>query len=130
LIFWCPNTCGINAFKQIWTKLISKMYRDRCECTLIVPIWKSSNYWPLIFPNEKDYTSFIKDSFHFKPRVLTRRGRDRNVFFLCEAFKIWFDCIKNRNRCLILFYFSGLKIEETIMDNINEAGVSPEGFGD
>jgi hypothetical protein len=93
--FWCPNTSGINAFKQTWTghvnwlvppprliiKCIEKAISDRCTCTLIVPIWRSANYWPLIFPNGKDYASFIKDSFQFKPGVLTRRGRGRNGIF-------------------------------------------------
>jgi hypothetical protein len=93
--FWCPGTNGVDAFRQVWSghinwlvppprlvsKCIKKAIGDKCVCTLVVPIWRSACFWPLIFPDGEKQAFYIKDLFQFQPGVLTRRGRGKNGIF-------------------------------------------------
>lgn len=61
--YWCPGTEAIYAFTQVWvsennwlvpppsliSRVINKMMTEKASGTLIIPEWKSSPYWPLIF---------------------------------------------------------------------------------
>ena len=93
--FWCPSTCGIDAFKQNWAgevnwlvppprlinRCIQKAKNDQCRCTLLVPKWRSAPFWPVLYPNGKDPAGFVTDVYEFKPGRLTRRGRGKNGIF-------------------------------------------------
>lgn len=93
--FWCKNTGGVDAFAQIWSgelnwlvppprlvnRCVTKALKDKCECTLFFPEWKSAPYWPVLFPDGVKTASFVVDKFVFQPGVLTRRGRGKNGIF-------------------------------------------------
>ena len=73
--FWSPKAAGVDAFTYDWGKnfglfvppiiLISRVLRkmERCHAKgiLVVPEWKSSNFWPLICLGKGELKNFIKD---------------------------------------------------------------------
>ena len=76
--FFCPETKAVDAFSQTWThdnnylvppvseiiRVIKKIQMDRARGVLVVPLWKSSDFWPMLLKNsEFDY--FIKDYITF-----------------------------------------------------------------
>lgn len=77
--YWCPETKAFDAFSQDMTgennwlippiHLISKTIRYlksfSCEATLIVPLWESAPFWPLLFKNSKDCQYFVKRNMFF-----------------------------------------------------------------
>ena len=78
--FYCPETESVNCFTNDWngennylcppTNLIGSTIRHLRICnasgTLIVPVWPSAYYWPIIFPRQI-VASFVKDVFIFEP---------------------------------------------------------------
>ena len=70
---FCPGTSHVNAFTDDWSSglnwlcpplsSIGSVIRDLKLCkakgTLLVPVWPSSYFWPLIYPNEKQMADFI-----------------------------------------------------------------------
>jgi len=93
--FWCQGTAGVDAFKQSWAgevnwlvppprlvnQCVSKAKIDKCRCTLLMPVWKSAPFWPVIYPNGRDLAPFVRDVHYFGPGRLTRRGRGKNGIF-------------------------------------------------
>ena len=93
--FWCPGTSGVDAFLQKWSgennwlvppprlilKCVSKILKEKCCCTLVVPKWKSAPFWPVLFPNELNAAAFISQYVSYEPGFLTRRGRGKNGIF-------------------------------------------------
>lgn len=73
--FYCPGTSGIDAFTYDWSNennwlcppvsLIGSCFRHLKLCkakgTLLVPLWPSAYFWPIIYPNGKTMASFIND---------------------------------------------------------------------
>ena len=63
--FWNPTSSGIDAFTEKWTKkfwifvppipmvykVLQKMELDRAKGVLVVPLWKSAVFWPILWPN-------------------------------------------------------------------------------
>lgn len=91
--WWCPNTSGIDAFKQFWgndnnwlvpppmlvCKTINKLKQDKGKGTLIIPQWQSAPFWPLLCKGgEWDY--FIKGVNKLNS-LITERGRGANGIF-------------------------------------------------
>ena len=70
--FWNPETSGIDAFMQSWEveicwlvppvylipRTLAYMYSQGAKGTLVVPLWKSAVFWPLL---TNIYCSFIQD---------------------------------------------------------------------
>ena len=93
--FWCPGTSGVGAFVKQWAgennwlvpppRLISRCVRnilkDKCDCTLIIPVWKSAPFWPVLFPNAITPANFVSQYVRYEPGVLTKRGRGKNGIF-------------------------------------------------
>jgi hypothetical protein len=93
--YWCPGTAGINALNFKWVnenywlvppprlvvQCIQKVLTDNCSCTLIVPVWRSAPYWPVLFTDGKTLNSNVSDHYIFSPGKLTERGRGRNGIF-------------------------------------------------
>ena len=64
--FWRKGTKGIDAFQQIWkgennwlvppvtmiSSVSKKIKNEKCNCTLIIPEWKSAPFWPLLFSDK------------------------------------------------------------------------------
>jgi len=73
--FYCPGTSAVDSFTQNWqhennwicppVKLIGSVFKhmDICKCrgTVLIPLWKSAYFWPLIYPDGIRLASFIKD---------------------------------------------------------------------
>lgn len=93
--YWCPGTAGIDAMSFSWigennwlvppprlaAQCVRKIMVEKCKCTLMVPLWKSAPFWPLLFPCGETKSSAIDDIVVFQPGKLTRRGRGRNGIF-------------------------------------------------
>ena len=74
-LFWTPTCEAVDAFTQDWGHdvnwlvppiyLISKVIRHaegcRAKGTLIVPLWESSAYWPLLCKRRDSYHEFVLD---------------------------------------------------------------------
>ena len=71
--FWNPGTDAVDAFTCNWAednnwwfppvylipRVVRYAQRSGASGTLIAPQWKSSPFWPLIFPNGVDPTDFV-----------------------------------------------------------------------
>ena len=63
--FWNPTSSGIDAFTEKWTekfgifvppismvyRVLQKMELDRAKGVLVVPLWNSAVFWPILCPN-------------------------------------------------------------------------------
>ena len=103
---YCPGTENVNAFTENWSKennwlcppisLIGSTIKHLKFCkasgTLLVPVWRSAYFWPLLFPNGIHTASFVKYSKVVKPFFISNNC---NIFkgytnFDCMALKISF----------------------------------------
>ena len=78
--FYCPHTESVNCFTNNWKSernylcppisLIGSTIRHLRLCkargTLVVPVWNSAYYWPILFP-KGIVASFVKEFFVFEP---------------------------------------------------------------
>ena len=107
--FWNPETSGIDVFMQSWEveicwlvppvylipRTLAYMYSQGAKGTLVVPLWKSAVFWPLL---TNIYCSFIKDLRVFKSFVSSFDARAKSQFYsgftnysgICSGFKIEF----------------------------------------
>ena len=70
--FWNPESAGVDAFTEYWggkyglfvppirliSRVILKIISDSTEGVLIIPLWKSANFWPMLCPNGR-FVSYI-----------------------------------------------------------------------
>ena len=61
------------------------MCTEKADGTLIVPVWKSSPYWPLLYPNGS-LADFIKGTFLFQKISHILPGQGNNGVFVNNAF--------------------------------------------
>ena len=73
------GTEAVDAFTQGWSsennwlvppisligRLLSHMHESKAFGTLIVPMWKSSYFWPLLCSDDVHFSSFLADWFNF-----------------------------------------------------------------
>ena len=104
--FYCPGTENVNAFTEDWSKdnnwlcppiaLVGSTIKHLKLCkasgTLLVPVWRSAYFWPILFPNGIHMASFIKDFKIVKPFFISNKS---NIFqgytrFDCIALKVSF----------------------------------------
>lgn len=71
--YWYENTSGVDAFSENWAghnglfvppiKLISRvlLFMETCNATgvIVLPVWKSAPFWPLLCSNTGSFNSFI-----------------------------------------------------------------------
>ena len=83
--FYCPQTESVNCFTNDWSNennylcppisLIGSTIRHLklCEAkgTLIVPVWPSAYYWPLLYPSGNSLATFIRDFYVFEPHYFS-----------------------------------------------------------
>lgn len=105
--FYCPGTENVNAFTEDWSKdnnwlcppisLVGSTIKHLKLCkasgTLLVPVWRSAYFWPILFPNGIQMASFIKDFKIVKPFFISNKS---NIFhgytrFDCIALKVSFS---------------------------------------
>ena len=87
--YHCPGTCGVDAFTENWRgddnflcppiSLICATIRhlrdSKARGVLVVPIWPSSYFWPILYPNGRTMPHFVKDFTVFSPHW-TSRGKN------------------------------------------------------
>ena len=92
--FWCRGTEAVDCFTQCWSgeinwcvppprlacKTVNKFISEKANGTLVVPVWKSAPYWPLIF-DCKSPRYFCKDSLYFQHCKVTETGRASTGIF-------------------------------------------------
>lgn len=80
--FWCPGTAGIDSFTVNWgdknnwivsppsiiPKVINKIKREKCSCTLVVPEWTSAPYWPMTVNKQSNIREYIVEHNLFSRR--------------------------------------------------------------
>ena len=113
--YWCPGTEGVDAFNQNWSnennwmvpppaliaRVINKILREKASSTLVVPEWRSSPYWPLVFEGEH-FKTFISH-WSYLPLGLSR------ILVLFHAFGLPHHMVPlGLSRILVLFYAFGL----------------------
>ena len=88
--YFCPDTSGVDAFTENWAhdnnwvcppvSLIGSVFRHMRRCkargTVLVPIWRSSYFWPLLYPTGLQLAPFVKDYMVVDPHY-TSRGSNR-----------------------------------------------------
>ena len=106
--YHCPGTSGVNAFTFNWKNennwlcppinLIGSCIRHLKICkgkgTLLIPIWESAYFWPLIYPEGKTLAFFIKHFMVIKPTFqspITDNVFGQGKSFDCLALKIEFN---------------------------------------
>ena len=93
--FWTPGSLGIDAFAFDWHAdnnwlvppiyLVPRVLRHMqvCKClgTLVVPLWKSSVYWPLLVKKDMIFNSFVKDFIVFNnTKGIFMQGSVKSIF--------------------------------------------------
>jgi len=108
--FWCKGTEGVDCFTENWSnelnwvvpppilicKSVNKMINEKAAGTLLIPVWKSAPFWPMVCSNGI-FENFVKDILYIEGENITARGRgSRGVFnekqqnFMFVALKIRF----------------------------------------
>ena len=91
--WWCPNTNGVDAFKQFWgddnnwlvppprliCKTINKLISEKGKGSLVIPLWKSAPFWPMLKKGDK-WEHCVKDQRYFTSYI-TQKGRGENGIF-------------------------------------------------
>ena len=81
--FICPGTMGVDAFAHSWDgqqawicppvskiiKTLRHLSKSKLSGILIVPNWKTADFWPILFPSNKAL-NFIKQSTEIFPRII------------------------------------------------------------
>ena len=90
--YWCPSSAGVDAFTADWGGTIGWFvppiiliprvvrYAQRCRATgtLIIPLWKSSSFWPLVFQNDSfvrgilEYLDIPREREYYSSSRMTR----------------------------------------------------------
>lgn len=79
--YFCPDTSGVNAFTYDWVKennwicppvsLIGDVLKHFRICkargTLLVPVWQSAYYWPLLYPDGLHFAKIVKSHLVVSP---------------------------------------------------------------
>ena len=99
--FYCPGNSGVNAFTCNWKNdfnwlcppisLIGKSLKHLSYCrgkgVLLVPIWKSAYFWPLLTPDGTKFENFVKDYRLLDPFFTNNHTEGESVFSGFAKFK-------------------------------------------
>ena len=92
---WCPGSEGLDAFSFNWkgqnnwlvppVYLVPRVIKHLKLCggegTLVVPLWKSAAFWPLLVDSKGVYNSFIVDNIIFhKANDIFVQGSIKSIF--------------------------------------------------
>lgn len=86
--YHCPNSSGVDAFTENWgyennwicppISLIGAVFRHMKLCkargTIVVPVWESASFWPLLYPDGLHFPNFVKDFTVFTPYYTSKGG--------------------------------------------------------
>jgi ribonuclease HI len=80
--YWCPGTRGLDAFRVDWSRsgrnwinapfallprVLTKLYEDRAAAVVLVPIWPSRPWWPLLCPDGAHWDAAVRDYMYLPP---------------------------------------------------------------
>ena len=97
-LFYAPGTLGVDAFAYNWegenalmvppvnkiAQSLSHASLSRIKCTLVVPHWTSSSFWPVISNNYKEH---IVDLLRVKGTKVLTQGKNSNSIFGTNSFQ-------------------------------------------
>ena len=83
--FFCPGSSAVDAFTENWVNennwicppinligsVIKHMKLCKCKGTLLIPIWTSAYFWPLIYPDGRTIANFVKDFTVINPYFIS-----------------------------------------------------------
>ncbi|XP_072043483.1 uncharacterized protein, partial [Amphiura filiformis] len=107
--FWCPGTAQVDAFSLDWSSdnnwlvppisAIPAVLRHIKVCkaqgTLVVPMWPSSPFWPLLFSQQSDFKDLVKFCIQFTDTSnIFVQGRNMNSTFGSKFFTSKVMCIR------------------------------------
>ena len=89
---FCPGTSGVYAFTDEWNNgnnwicppvsHLGSVFRHlrRCDAraTVILPVWQSAYFWPLLYPDGVRLAPFVKDVYVLQPHCVS--GGNNQVF--------------------------------------------------
>ena len=52
--WWCPPICLV-------CRLLQHARACGCAGTLVVPLWRSAPFWPILFPDGVNFAAFIQE---------------------------------------------------------------------
>lgn len=81
--FWNPGTEAVDAFTVNWAgennwwcppvslvpRVLSHARNCQCSGTLIVPVWRSAVFWPMLCPNGTDLSKIDQEMVVLSPAV-------------------------------------------------------------
>ena len=87
--FWNPNTSGVDFFIQklsnenclvmppvsIASRTLHYLFNQKTNATVVLPLWKSANYWPLI---ASKFRLYITGSQTFTGNKVLTHGKNTN----------------------------------------------------
>ena len=99
--FWCAGCSGVDALSQSWarennwlvpppnmiTVVVKKVFRENLQATLVIPVWKSAPFWPLIYQNDS-FVRPVSDHLYLQGTNVTHKGLGKNGIFgkKCQNF--------------------------------------------
>jgi len=100
--YWCPGTEAVDVFTCNWGKdlnwICPSLYlvpRVLCHAekthaagTLIVPVWRSAPFWPIIYPDGIHPAKFITETKTFGKPIVT--GLSGQAFPACDILAMCF----------------------------------------
>ena len=100
--YWCPNTCGVDAFAFNWSldnnwlvppvylvpRVLSQLALFSAKGVLVVPKWESSFFWPLLVDNKTgSFRKFVLEAVEYSnPSNFFKPGSNQNSVFACNPF--------------------------------------------
>lgn len=108
--WWVPGTAGVNALDQTWSNdcnwvvpppallalVVRKIIRDHASCTLIIPEWKSSAFWPMLVDEFGQFKAFVS-AFEKLPKFnIIGKGHGRNGIFAKNPLPFHMIALKTR----------------------------------
>ena len=93
-----PGIAGVDAFTHNWKeefpllvppvavigRTLEHLFRCRARGVLVVPLWKSAFYWPLLLGF---FSQFVVDSLVVKGKRVLVQGRNQNSLLGSEEFE-------------------------------------------
>ena len=63
------------------SNVVKKLLKEKVKATLVIPVWKSAPFWPLLVHHENIFISNISDFIYFEGNDFTHRGYGKNGIF-------------------------------------------------